>query len=123
MIDTSEMNKMEQPYAKVTLEDIERIVKRDYPYADSVKIFEILNKYTIGEKYRVWAAALKLSDKDITKLEEHIKIAIHDYRDVIAYAEYPEYSRKVGFNSDKITKEEIAEIYNRDWTQYKKWLQ
>lgn len=113
---------MKQPVPKVSIKQINRILKRDFP-STFPKATEILNQYSNGEKYRVWAALIKLSERDLVKLQESTNLAMRDYRDVLAYAEYPEYTAKIGFNSEKFTEKEINEIYERDYKQYLEWLE
>lgn len=113
---------MKHPVSKVTIEQINRILKRDFP-STFQKAMEILNQYSNGEKYRVWASLVKLSERDLIKLKENTNLAIRDYRDVLAYAEYPEYTATVGFNSEKFTQKEINEIIKRDYKQYSEWLE
>jgi len=111
---------MKQPIAKVTINDIHRLIRRDFP-GNEAKVLKLLNKYQ-GEGYRVWAAILKLANADFSTINNHVKIAINDFRDVISLAEYPEYSARIGFDSDKFNRREIAEIINRDNSQYQNWF-
>ena len=50
-----------------------------------------------------------------------VDIAKRDYRDVLAYAEYPGYMKKVP-PSEEILAAERQEIINQDWLQYQMWL-
>ena len=114
---------MKQPTASVSKEDIERIILRDYGgKADTA--WRYLNKYTVGnEKLRVFAALLKISDGNITRLNKNVLLANIDYRDVLAEAEYPMYTKKVGFDSKKFSKSELEKIIKSDFEQYKEWFQ
>ena len=112
---------MNQPVPSVTIEQINKILRREFPF-NIQKALEILKQYSSNGKYRVWAAIIKLSERDLNKLQENTNTAINDYRDILANAEYPEYTLKVGFDSKKFTKEEIENIYQRDQQQYLKWL-
>ncbi len=73
------------------------------------------------ERDRVQLAILKLSEGDLTKLHYFIQNAKTDYRDVLAWAEYPEQMRTFSarFNSPP---EVIRAIEERDRTQYEQWL-
>lgn len=112
---------MEQPIAKVNLDDIERILKRDFK-GDEDKALEMLKNYKDNETHRVWSAILKLSNCDIKKVREYVELAKADYRDVLALAEYPKYSLEIGFNTDKYTNDEIDKIIIDDFQQYKLWF-
>jgi hypothetical protein len=111
---------MKQPTARITKNDILAIIRRDFSRFPLNKIIRELEKYNYDERYRVWAGILKLSNGKINKLKENVKIAITDYRDIIAYSEYPEYSDKVGFD-DTVSRNKINEIIKRDKIQFEKW--
>ncbi len=73
-----------------------------------------------SETERVQIAVLKLSDGDLEKLRENVKAAKNNYRDILAFAEYPEQmSRDTWRMSDK---EEVKRIQERDRRQYLNWL-
>lgn len=72
------------------------------------------------ERERVQIAILKLSEGDLEKLQRTVAAAKTDYRDVLAWAEYPEEMRK---DTWKMTdKEEVARIRESDRKQYLDWL-
>jgi hypothetical protein len=68
---------------------------------------------------RVKLAVLKLSGGDIEKVREYVQTAVKDYRDVLAWAEYPEQMR---VKSWELSPEENREIQARDLDQYESWL-
>jgi hypothetical protein len=74
------------------------------------------------EPTRVHLAILKLSEGDPAKLLSNIEAALLDYRDVLAWAEYPEQmkSGKTEFNSPE---DEYEGILRRDREQYLQWLE
>ena len=73
------------------------------------------------ERDRVQLAALKLANGDFDALREHVDVACSDYRDVLAAAEYPAYSRR-GWRTP-FARGERAKIFEADWSQYQTWLQ
>jgi hypothetical protein len=114
---------MDQPVPKISLVDIERIINRDYSQYSTDIIIELLKNYKTDEgNYRIWAAILKNGNGNIDLLKQNIDLAITDFRDVISTAEYPEYSNKVGFDDDKLSKKQLRNIINKDWDQYRNWL-
>ena len=116
---------MDQPVAKISYDDILRIVKRDYPAESEKETLEILRHYKSNNDksdYRVWASLLKISEGNIEKLRININVAKNDFRDIVANAEYPEYTEKIGFDNGKFTREEIKRIIQSDWKQYQVWL-
>ena len=118
--------RMQQPAAKVTPGDIERIVRRDFPPADHTVVFAMLAEHGAlewqGERERVQAAILKLAAGDLVRLRQEVNEATCDYRDVLAPAEYPLYYRKIspGKSVSKVDKQAIIEA---DWKQYQEWFE
>ena len=66
-------------------------------------------------------AVLKLANRDLDSLKSYVRMAAEDYRDVLAYAEYPLYSKKV-FGIDNLPEESRNQIIEEDWKQYQTWL-
>ena len=96
-----------------------------FPDEDQAKVMDILDLYGkeshVRELERVQIAILKLSGGDLENLRAHVEIAKSDYRDVLAYAEFPEEMRNYTWKmSDK---EEVNRIRERDRQQYIDWLQ
>jgi hypothetical protein len=71
------------------------------------------------EEVRVRVAALKLSDGSLERLRESIASAKRDYRDVLAWAEYPEELRSPTW---RLPEAEQARIRTADRAQYLAWL-
>jgi hypothetical protein len=113
---------MEQPVPNVSRADVERIVRRDFGDADSVRVLEILDEYSsdYGDPSRVQLAVLKLAAGDIAAVRREMETAKTDFRDVLAYAEYPRYSREIGF--DDVPKAFKQVVIEEDWRQYEGWL-
>ena len=113
-----------QPTPKVTREDVERIIHRDFSADKYAEVAAILEEYGKSERYRererVQLAALKLADRQIDLLREEIKLAKIDYRDVLSSAEYPEYSKS--WDTYKLPQEQRDQIIARDWKQYEDWI-
>ena len=66
-------------------------------------------------------AALRLAEGDIRKLRSAVATARQDYRDVLAYAEYPGYFDSVPA-AGALSPEERKRIIDADWNQYREWL-
>ena len=90
-------------------------------HPDAKALREALLKYSDKESPRVHLAILKLSEGDTDKLMSFIEAAKVDYRDVLAWAEYPEQLRsgKTRYNTPL---EEYEAILRADRTQYEAWL-
>lgn len=81
-----------------------------------------LQSYEEYEPPRVQLAILKLSNGDPAKLQGYIEAARLDYRDVLAWAEYPEQLRsgKTRYNTPL---KEYEAILKADRQQYDDWLE
>ena len=116
---------MNQPIPDVTENDVIRIVQRDFPTEQFETVMSILNEYGAEEWQRsvnrVRLAVLKLAREDLQALRREIDVAKSDYRDVLAYAEYPEYMQKFS-PSAEIAQAERERIIRADWSQYQAWL-
>lgn len=72
------------------------------------------------EMARVRLAILKLAGPDITAIDKQVDVAIIDYRDVLASAEYPAYALlKPGIDP---TTPEAQQAIESDRRQYLEWL-
>jgi hypothetical protein len=95
-------------------------------HPESDELLQVLLRYggreSDRERERVQLAILKLSEGDPVKLRSNVEAALLDYRDVLAWAEYPEQMRsgKTRYNS---TRDEYEEMSRRDREQYLQWLE
>jgi hypothetical protein len=112
--------------ARMTREKVLEKIKQCWPDEDTKEILVILDRYgkESGERgrARVQLAIIKLSDGKKERLEELVRSAKRDYRDVLAYAEYPEEMR-LGFVGIKgLSADEAKATRQRDRAQYLEWL-
>jgi hypothetical protein len=77
-----------------------------------------LARGTCFEPERVALAILKLSDDDHAQLLQVITAALSDYRDVLAWAEFPEQMR-LSHGADR---KALHAAQRRDREQYLRWL-
>jgi hypothetical protein len=113
-----------QPAPKVSRQDVIRIVRRDFPNIPEAEVLAILDEYGASDRHRerdrVQLAVLKLAKGDSQALLGALSTALIDYRDVLAYAEYPTDSMN-GWNY-KYQPGEHERVYEEDWNQYQQWL-
>lgn len=76
---------------------------------------EALSAYTGPEIVRVQLGMLKNSNEDIKKLRDQSELARLDYRDVLAWAEYP---RQMSVPPGQAT----TEMIRADRDNYEEWL-
>jgi len=91
-----------QPVPDVTPNDVERIVRRDFPNEQFADVMTILGECGTKNGHpggpRVQLAALKLAQGSVEKLRPLVEDAKRDYRNVLVWAEYPNY-HKIGFRA------------------------
>jgi hypothetical protein len=99
-------------------------VRQCFPREDPEKVMTLLDLYGKEsyeqERERVQIAIIKLSQGDLDKLRENVKAAKNDFRDVLAYVEYPEEMKKETWKMKD--QEEASRIRERDRKQYLDWL-
>jgi hypothetical protein len=90
-------------------------------HPDHGELWDSLHSCAENESPRVQLAILKLSEGDPEKLLHYVQAARIDYRDVLAWAEYPEQLRsgKTRFNASL---DEYEAMLERDRRQYESWL-
>lgn len=97
-----------------------------WPDADPDEVMGILDRYgqegTERGRARVQLAILKLCEGDRSRLEDLVRMAKTDYRDVLAYAEYPEEMRLGFVRMRQLSQEEAVAVRQRDREQYLAWL-
>lgn len=113
---------MEQPTPYVSRKNVECIVRRDFQPSEYKTVLKILSKFDQdgNQNPRVQLAILKLADRDINKIQYFTDLAAIDQRDVLAPAEYPEYSKYSEISL--LTPEKRDSIIKQDWDQYNNWL-
>lgn len=70
------------------------------------------------EPHRVRLAILKLAGPDLDQVSKYTSYAKEDYRDVLAWAEYPNQSRAGPLRDES----EKASLASEDRRQYEEWL-
>jgi hypothetical protein len=110
-----------QPIPDVTQDDVERIVRRDFPAVRVQDIIAILGELDNKWKSaRVQLAALKLANGSLKVLKKSVAAANQDYRDVIVAAEHPGYWKAK--HHTKLSREKRQQIVDADWRRYESWL-
>ena len=110
-----------QPTPMVDMDDVARVVRRDYPPDTVADILRQIDAIDLGEKARVVLACLKIANGDRHRLEGELQDASSWYREILSEAEYP-FATKRLVRLDALSDEERSSIYQRDWNQYLAWL-
>lgn len=110
-----------EPSAKISDKTLERLIRREFgSRAGEVnRKFQQVNSDTPGGKNRISAAILKLANRDLDGIDYYTSVCNNDFRDLVAPAEYPRFS-KIGFN--KIAKWKKRQLYLSDWKEYSRWV-
>ena len=113
-----------QAIPSVSMDDVERVLARDFPDARAGMARALLAEYGRRpwhrEPVRVWPAVLKIADGRLDRLRRAIDMADEDYRDVLSAAEYPQYASRVSPTAR--TSPAIDAITEEDARQYADWL-
>lgn len=100
-------------------------MRKDFAHDDVDGILAVLDRYGVrpheAEIHRVHMAILKLSDGDRALLESDVETAKRDYRDVLAYAEYPAEWALGASRTDTTRARELAQARRDDEEQYRAW--
>lgn len=101
---------------------ITKIIKTDYPEDLWEKVEIVLNNFGTqswhNEIDRVRIAILKLAHGDIIELQKITDAACVDYRDILAWAEYPNDMKSFDFKDTEKQRLTRAE----DKRQFSEWL-
>ena len=109
---------MKQPVPIVSEDDVKRIAVRDFGRAGVESVLDTLSRFEGSP--RVQLAILKIADRNLEVLEEVERLTAQDFRDALAAAEYPRYTREIGFS--KAPQSLLKDVIESDWKQYREWL-
>lgn len=122
--ETESTSMQSQPTPKVTKDDVNRIIIRDFGAERSAEVKTILSEYggQDGQRdsSRVHLAILKLAQSDLELLRRETKTACSDYRDVLCSAEYSRYAALGSSSASDKHAQEVA--IQEDWKEYQEWL-
>lgn len=114
----------------VSYADVKRIVARDFPPQLRDRVWLLLKQFvdplspqsSVRANARIHLAILKLCGGHIDRLPSLVEEACLDWRDVLCPAEYPE-AFEAGFvGCERMAKDELERVKQRDWDQYHAWL-
>ena len=105
---------------RITRKKILEKVAQLWPKADATEITGMLDG--CGRQARVQLAVLKLCEGDREQLPRWVEAAKRDWRDVIAYAEYPKEMRTGPVELRAMSPEDKRALRERDRAQYLEWL-
>jgi hypothetical protein len=110
-----------QPTPSVTEDDVERIVRREYPATVVGEILDLIATVRVREKPRVVLACLKIAKDDLDRLRANLADASGYYRELLSEAEYPLATKRL-FRIESLPEDEVRAIYEKDWQQHSEWL-
>lgn len=113
---------MEQRVPDVSEADVVRVVQRDFGPDDAARVESLLREFDPAMSPRVMLAVLKLSEGCLESVRRNLETARRDWRDVIAYAEYPAYMQRVS-GPGSVSDAQRDQIVRADWEQYQAWLE
>ena len=108
---------------EITPQLVELVLERVFTAPDRAAARALLERYGRSpdhpEPVRVHVALLKLSEGQVELLAHFVERAQRDYRDVLAWAEYPEQLVQPTWS---MPPEEVRKITHADRAQYVEWL-
>lgn len=110
-----------QPTPVVDMDDVDRVVRRDYPPDMVADLLRQIHATDMQGKARVALACLKIANGDWRRLRGALENAAGWYREILAEAEYPLASKRL-LRDEALSDQERSSIYQRDWNQYVAWL-
>lgn len=109
-----------------TKQKVEEKARQSFTPADLPGVLQTLETYGVEsherERERVQLGILKLSGGDLVKLRELVEVAKRDYRDILAWAEYPREMSRSPTEMQENINGEAGRIRERDRAQYLEWL-
>jgi len=114
-----------QPVSEPTLDFVMAKIRQVFPNRAEDEILAQLQAYGTEsyepEKYRVYLAILKLCDEEgKADPASLVELAKQDYRDVLAWAEYPNAAKPSTWGEKD--PEKIGKVSKMDLEQYENWL-
>ena len=110
-----------QPTPSVNENDVERVLRRDYPTNLVDEILALIATVEVREKPRVVLACLKIANGNVDRLRNELANASGYYREILSEAEYP-LATKRWSRIEFLPEDEVRAIYEKDWRQYSEWL-
>ena len=111
---------VESDHKAILERKLEELFPNPVRRAEAVKLLEEYGKESYErEADRVKLAVLKLSGKKLEKIRLNVETAKKDYRDVLAYAEYP---NQFAHDSWNLTEKQNKTLIDTDRKQYVGWL-
>ncbi len=108
-------------------EMIVKKIRQLFPQENGDSVMEILDSYGTEdwerEKERVQLAILKLSEGNLETLRADVAAAKRDYRDILAYAEFPGEIRLSASEMSSLPSKQAKAIRAQDSKQFLDWLQ
>ena len=112
---------MNQFVPEVSPEDVERVLRRDFPAETQDEIRKLIEQVEVREKDRIILACLKIAAGDLARARGELANASGWWREILGEAEYPNYTKKM-FRIDKLSEAEQAKIIEKDKAQYLAWF-
>lgn len=106
---------------QVRHEDIERVLRRDFPAEHHDELRALIDALQVIEKDRVVLACMKNSGGSVDHLKSNLGEATGYYREILGEAEYPNWMKKA-LRIDRLSEAEKRTIVEKDRNQYLSWL-
>lgn len=112
---------MDQFVPDVREEDVERILRRDFPADAWEDLRRRIDQVDHRERNRIVVACMKNAAGDVKRLIGGLDDAAGWYREILGEAEYPHWMKKM-FRIEKLSEAEKAQLIEKDKAQYLSWF-
>ena len=93
-----------------------------FPAAAAAEALRVVESYGGPDADRVRLAALRLAGSDLEALRRRMESARADYRDLLAWAEYPRQTRLTAAELRALPEAEQQALARADREEYEAWL-
>lgn len=110
-----------------TMDDVERVVRRDYGHLPFERVMQVLRGYRnpfdheTEPPYRIWLGILKVSGGEERRLNDYVDLANTDYRDLLMNAEYAKQGN-IGSWTNRRDPNAMRRAKWQDHCEYIAWL-
>ena len=112
---------MDQFVPEVGPDDVERVLRRDFPAEAQDELRRMIEQVEVIEKNRVVLGCMKSAAGNVEQLKRNLGEASGYYREILGEAEYPNWIKKM-FRIERLSEAEKEKIIEKDKAQYLDWF-
>lgn len=109
-----------------TRDTVRRIIRREFPQNTETEVFDILKSYNPEDEElscRIHLDSMKLCEGSLAELQQLVRLANQDFRDIILPAENPSLLNRGVVAYEDSSEDEKDRMTNEDMNDYLTWIQ